>query len=825
MEKIIVLFCILYFLFIMQLPVFANTVSTWAQLDARVTAGDSNIIFLNDITNAGESVINNSASTTAIDAKSYFISGNNTSQIFENDDKLSISNMTLKNGKASMGGAILNYGTLTVSDSTFKDNNVTSAGGGAIYSQYGSLTVSNSDFDNNTAARNGGAIRFVNITGSVSNSTFTNNYANNVGGAISSSGKLTITDCSFSDNESHSIDHLGVTGGGGGAILVESPSGNTIISNSTFSNNKAYQGSTAPTGGYGGAIYFGGGNNGSGTLYTMSIIADNGDTTFSNNSDDKNGSNDIYLAKGFQSNGDIATLNLNAGNGGEISFNSGIASDSTNNIININKSGIVGADGNNAPTDGTIEFNKSVSNSTINLYNGTMYLGIDNALNNDILSCNGGTIDMLNNATGTSALSSLNLATGTTTGIKIDADLAALSVDRLTATSVGSGTGKLNISDINLLNEGSYDVSLLFADSNFKNQVELTKTEILSPIYKYTVNYETSNGMLHFLSGGSNYKNYNPAILSSNISVLTGVYLSQLAVYNEALNHAEAYMSIPKNDRYARIASAEKQMVFSPLFIPEKYSGIWFKQYTSLEKVPLSDGPNVSNNGYGFIVGADSKLKRLKHGYDGVLTPYFGYNGSHQYYDNVGIYQNGGVLGVTGALYKKNFFTALTANAGGSSGEAKTMYGIDNFNTLVTGTALKSGYNIEKLNGQIIIQPSFLTSYTFANTFNYETASGVNMTSDPLNVLQLSPGLKLISNLKNGWQSYLTTNMVWNLMDKQKFKANYAALPLMSIDPYVEYGAGIQRRWGNEFTGFAQTIIRNGGRNGISLQFGLRWNI
>jgi hypothetical protein len=48
------------------------------------------------------------------------------------------------------------------------------------------------------------------------------------------------------------------------------------------------------------------------------------------------------------------------------------------------------------------------------------------------------------------------------------------------------------------------------------------------------------------------------------------------------------------------------------------------------------------------------------------------------------------------------------------------------------------------------------------------------------------------------------------------------ALPQMSIAPYIEYGAGVQRRWGERFTGFGQAMLRGGGRNGVAFQFGFR---
>ena len=67
--------------------------------------------------------------------------------------------------------------------------------------------------------------------------------------------------------------------------------------------------------------------------------------------------------------------------------------------------------------------------------------------------------------------------------------------------------------------------------------------------------------------------------------------------------------------------------------------------------------------------------------------------------------------------------------------------------------------------------------------------------------------------------------MVWNLLDKSKVTANDIRLPEMSIKPYVQYGVGIQKRFMDSFLAFGQAMIHNGGRNGISLTAGLRWQV
>lgn len=60
-------------------------------------------------------------------------------------------------------------------------------------------------------------------------------------------------------------------------------------------------------------------------------------------------------------------------------------------------------------------------------------------------------------------------------------------------------------------------------------------------------------------------------------------------------------------------------------------------------------------------------------------------------------------------------------------------------------------------------------------------------------------------------------------MDKTHFRANEVSLPQMSIDPYFQYGLGLQKKIGDRFTGFGQAMLRAGGRAGVAFTFGFRW--
>lgn len=478
------------------------------------------------------------------------------------------------------------------------------------------------------------------------------------------------------------------------------------------------------------------------------------------------------------------------------------------------------------------------------LNSGTLKYYDDSYLANggrNAITFNGGNLDLRNGVASNIPL--YGLALKSNSNIFVDVDLANKSMDKLTANNYSYTGGKLNVAGMNLLSDAINDfTSINFTeDNNLKSNVAYTGDSQVaySPIYKYNVNYNANNGNFEFKrgnGGGGNASDaFNPAVLTGPVGAQLGSYLTQLNTYEQAFANMDMLMLMPRAQRIAmkyanKYASTQGTgeggvITFSPNQIPEEQKGLWFRPFATFENVGLKNGPNVKNIGYGSLFGGDSDLLELKHGWDMQYSFYGGYNGSNQYYNGVSIYQNGGSLGASSTWYKDNFFTGLTANVGANVGEASSMYGNEDFTMLATGIASKTGYNWELANGKFIVQPSFLMSYTFVNTFDYTNAAGVRISSDPLHAIQIAPGLKFIGNLKNGWQPYIGLQMVWNVMDRARFKANDVSLPNMSVDPYFQYGIGLQKRIGNRFTGFGQAMLRNGGRNGIALQFGFRWAI
>lgn len=184
------------------------------------------------------------------------------------------------------GGAILNHGTLIVTNATFSTNHAAAryfgynANGGAIFND-GTLRITNGTFSANetfgfdvgagpSGIASGGAI-FNAATLVVTNSTFSANQAfggsgaagrAGQGGAIFNQATATIIGSTFSSNKAiGGTGDLLVEGGQGGAIFSTSRGATTgvlSVTNSTFSANQAIKrgtGSVVINPAEGGAIY------------------------------------------------------------------------------------------------------------------------------------------------------------------------------------------------------------------------------------------------------------------------------------------------------------------------------------------------------------------------------------------------------------------------------------------------------------------------------------------------------------------------------------------------------------------------------------------
>lgn len=759
------------------------------------------------------------------------------------------------------GGAIYNNGNIEINNTQFIENHLQGSSeslllGGALYNS-GNMTVNSSSFDGNyfneavQMSVSGSAIANTG-TLNIANSVFTNNKSVIGDGSVISGGTIynansaTIEGSVFSNNESNGGSQG--TNIYGGVINNYTDSSTLVIKNSTFNSNVSVAGEGDRA--WGGVIYndgdatienstiennsISGGNNTTvqgGAIYntangTVNIIGSNIENNKTVSTSENALGGGIYnlgtiiiensnLENNYGANGKLNDIYNDNGiitvqGDGTTNILSGIAGSGT---VNKNGSGVFNLGGINENYTGNFNFEEG----TINLLKNASYFSAANTVFNDGVNFNmqNGQINDINYG---------NLTLNGQSNLFADANLQSKIMDTISANSI-NGSGNLFVKSI--LIEGVPEgekITIPFANSTLKNYVSYQNKTIETPIYNYFSSYDNKSGDFNFTREG-----FNPSILASPVAAQLGGYLVSLETYKNAFSNLDMVMIENQGvlggfENKNKIASVNN-FTFSPLLIPEERRGIWFKPYSVFENVPIKNGPDVSNVIYGGIVGGESNLIKLKNNWYSLYGAYFGYNGSHQAYLGNDIYNNGGLFGLTGAVYKKNFFSIVTASVGANSAKAHTSFGSDDFNMLNTGLAQKTGFNFPILNNRLILQPSIMASYTFINTFSFTTASNVHINTKPINALHIEPSLKFIGNFKDYLQPYLAVSFAWNLIDKAKFQANDVYLPDLSIKPYVQYGFGVQKRFKDRVTAFFEGMIRNGGRNGIALVLGLRISI
>ena len=755
--------------------------------------------------------------------------------------------------RAGNGGAINNSGDALIHGNTFYKNGYTTEtggstnNGGAIYNAAptgggtGSMTVSQNNTFTENYANNGGAIYNAATTNAdntsslnITNNTFTGNYAKNQGGAFynGSASTATIENATFTNNGKYNGEASNTVQGG--AIYN---AGTVNIVDSNFSGNVADTG---------GAIY---GANSSITnikaekansivgLYNPRPILD-----------DASAADTIHLAAGTGAGTtDNAVLNLSAKGNNIVQINSQISGGTPATgaaLANVN----INAD---PAYTGKVQVNNYIKNSNITLNKGMLQFTNDQYLTaSNTLNLNGqgeGTLNIMNGVVTGILANTVNV--NSDTNMMVDVNLADKTMDGLFNDNINNvnviGGSHINISGMTSITDTSADsTKILFSDiPNIIGNGTITSgvSVVDGPLYKYNVSQIFDDGTGPDGDRAGEYFMFTPvgnsdSVIVTPVAAQLGGFLLQDNIYRQAFANMDMVMLMTARQRQewkARnkytLSDADmkylQQIYYVPALIPEDRDGWYMRPYSNFENVPLKNGPKVSNVTYGSLFGGESDIIDMGHGWDGMYSVYGAYNGSHQAFGGIGMYQNGGTLGFTGTAYKGNFYTGITANVGASAVEAHTKYGNEGFGMLMTGIAWKSGYNWELADAKFIIQPSYMMSYTWVGTEDYTNAAGLHITNDPLNAIEIIPGLKLIANTKNGWQPYLGMNMTWNIMDKTHFYANEVALSQLSVKPYFEYGLGIQKRVGNIFTGFGQFMIRNGGRNGIAFTFGGRWAI
>lgn len=447
------------------------------------------------------------------------------------------------------------------------------------------------------------------------------------------------------------------------------------------------------------------------------------------------------------------------------------------------------------------------------------------------------TINMMSGAINT--INADSIVINSNSNIFFDVDPRSKTTDQIISSNIINNTGaaddpfKLLIGGINFTTSPidrnvQFDISNLLKDPSGGNA-----NMIQMPDGGFVTN--TAMGQYLITSSGAGSPILSADLLALNPQQYRGQvatlasWQNQLVVNNMLFDH----MNILTRQLMEEEKTANKYSAAYPQFAPYQYNikdgSLWYKAYGNFERLSMTKGLSVGNNAYGSLIGADFPLIKLKNGWNLVPTAYIGYNGAHQTFNGVSMYQNGAQLGLMGTAYKGDFITSLLAYGGGYANDmsVRGQYGSgsDTTGNWFAGVASKTAYNIH-LPKDFIFQPTFLMSYNAFGSQNWGSNFGnFSMSTGMLNGINVAPGFNLIWNKKT-FDIYATAQMVYNVMGGVDGQAGNIDTGYVRMrHSYFEYGLGVSKTFKDRFKGYVQFTIRNGGRTGIGFSGGLQWKI
>ncbi len=426
-----------------------------------------------------------------------------------------------------------------------------------------------------------------------------------------------------------------------------------------------------------------------------------------------------------------------------------------------------------------------------------------------------------------------NVILNSASNILFDVDPRTSTTDQIISNNPITGTGSLLIGGINFTTSPidrnvTFDISNLLTDPTGGNP-----DKVVLPDGGVVAN--TAMGQYQITASGAGNPILNASLLNLNPQMYRGqvatlaTWQNQLVVNNMLFDH----MNVLTNQLMNESKTANLRAAAYPQFAPYQYSvkdgSLWYKAYGNFERLSMTKGLSVGNNAYGSLIGADFPQISLKRGWNLIPTAYIAYNGAHQTFNGVSMYQNGAQLGFMGTAYKGDFITSLLAYGGGYANDMTVRgeygSGSDTTGNWFAGVASKTAYNFH-LPCDFIFQPTFMAAYNAFGSQNWGSNFGaMSMSSGMFNGINVAPGFNLIWQKKT-FSLYATAQMVYNIMGGVDGQAGNIDLGYVRMrHSYFEYGLGVMKKFKDTFNGYLQFTIRNGGRTGIGFQGGLQWKL
>ncbi len=189
--------------------------------------------------------------------------------------------------------------------------------------------------------------------------------------------------------------------------------------------------------------------------------------------------------------------------------------------------------------------------------------------------------------------------------------------------------------------------------------------------------------------------------------------------------------------------------------------------------------------------------------------------------ESIDLQETGEYVGLYRGYRLGDFNIQMAANVGALFNRAETTSGKNKFTNLWAGAAVNASYNIVT-SETFTLQPGVFAAYTWIHTSGYKSDDGKHISVDDFSALELSPSLRAIIHIVDGWYGAFSGRYVFNFTDGGNVDIAGTSVPELDLKNYAEYGWTLEKNF--ERLNIAASINRrDGGRTGWTCGFHLRY--
>ena len=190
------------------------------------------------------------------------------------------------------------------------------------------------------------------------------------------------------------------------------------------------------------------------------------------------------------------------------------------------------------------------------------------------------------------------------------------------------------------------------------------------------------------------------------------------------------------------------------------------------------------------ITGNQSNIGHTFHNW-GLYT---GYITGDQENKSINIDEQGGFFGIYNGFFTQKFNLATTINGGAIDNANDFALGTDGYTNFWMGGAIQMSYDIA-LDKIFIIRPALYTGYTWIKSNDYTSVSNDKISNDTFHFFEISPEIKAIKNIGNGWTGAINAKYIITLTDGGNTYINNTKLTKLDTGNFFEYGLSVEKQF------------------------------